>query len=164
MTARRFNSRADWVGVILEVAERTLEENPHSRLRRATTHNISGSHDYWGNAATALFREPQTVEEGLLALELKRVLEIAVANQFRALCDTKLDSIELLNIFGFPMDFGVFLGVLEKLAVRDPQRTAMHKVLMADLVLEKTDMSLTRFMTEHCLAPGCTGEEWCANI
>lgn len=164
MTPRRFENRADWVSVVVETATDELTKDPNSNLYRAVTCNISGGHDYWGETANELYRRPLTLEEGLLALEMKGVVEKAALNQFRALEGLASVGDVDMDFFGFPMDFSVFMSTLEKLAVRSPLQAVQYKVLANKLTEKASDQPLTTFMTYHCLSFGETGEHWCENI
>lgn len=164
MSARNFKNRADWVSVVVEVAEAELKRDPYSRLMRSTQQNISGGHDYWGESTDQLYRSPETPEEGLLALELKRVLEIASHNQLRYVYQQAISGEISLSLLGFPMDYGTFMGVVKKLAVRNPLLAVRYKIEASRLSEQANGKKLTDFMTDHCLVPGIRGEDYCSDI
>ncbi len=164
MVARVFKDRADWVSVIVEGSERALAENPGDKLIRYTTLNPSGGHDYWGQAAWSVYRAPESLEEGLLALELRSVLERAVSNQLADL-DTALQAGEVsLDLFGFPMDFGMCMSTAEKLAVRNPLAGLQYKVRASQMARRASGLSLLSFLSQYCFSGRIPDVEICDQL
>jgi hypothetical protein len=72
--------RAAYAEVILDRAQALLAASDRADLTHLTRENISGGHGYWDLTTDMLFREPETLEEALLALELRGVLVHAIRN------------------------------------------------------------------------------------
>ena len=164
MRDRTFENRADWVGVIVEAATEELAKNPESVLYRQTNFNYSGGHEYWGDSASEVYRKPKDLEEGLLALELRSVLEKAAGNQFKIIDALAGKEPVQLSVTGMPMDFGLFISTAVKLAVRNPL-TALDCKLHASYIAQKASgLPLTKFLTKYCLWDGSSGEEFCSHF
>jgi hypothetical protein len=80
MQIRTRGVRAAYAEVVLDRARTLLAASERADLTHITRENISGGHGYWDLTTDALFREPETLEEALLALELRGVLVHAIRN------------------------------------------------------------------------------------
>lgn len=150
MPARRFRSRADWVSVIWEGATRDLKDNEGANLIRYVTHNISGGHEYWGDAAWDLYRTPETLEEGLLALELRSVIGRALENQYHVIDQMSKSPNMSLLIFGLPMDVGIYMDMVEKLEARDPFLALEYRLRASMVTTRAAFMSVEPFLKNYC--------------
>lgn len=158
---RQFNTKADYYACILESAEKTLTSDPEDVLHREVTQNISGGHLMWDSGADALFEKPQTLEEGLLALELRKVLEIAIENQLRCLRKQERAGEINWDIFGFSMDYSLLLGSVPKLARRDAHRAMHAKLEMAAIAMRTKQEALPVFIGKRCCGRPEDGEYFC---
>lgn len=161
---RQFPTKASYYTCIVESAEKALTLDPTDTLHRQVTANVSGGHFFWDTGADTIYETPSDLEEALLALELRCVLEAAIKNQLAVVQQQALSKPVKMNLFGLPMDFGLLLGSAVKIAKRDARLALKLKIAMADIAQSATNQSLADFIGYHCLSDHCYGEEYCAMI
>ncbi len=161
---RPFKNRADYYACIIETAQEALERNQTDTLIRAVTPNISGGHYMWDEGADDIFEAPQSVEESLLALELRRVLETAAINQMATVENQARKKPVELGIFGLPMDFGMLSSTLIKLAKKNALLTLQMKIALSEIAMSTDGRTLADFLGTHCLIEHKYGEEYCSQI
>lgn len=159
---RPFSNRVDYYAIIIDSAMRELAEDPTSTLFTQVTANISGGHYYWDTGADELFNRPNNLDEGLLALELRTVLETAIRNQLREVCELAQHSETDLSDFGFPMNFGLLLESVVRMAPQDPVLALQVKIAMAQVTRSVDDRALADFLGCYCLSDHEYGEQYCA--
>lgn len=147
---------------IVESAETALAKDPFDTLTRQVTANISGGHYFWDDGAQKLFESPANLDEALLALELRTVLETAVTNQLREVRRlSRLDEVNL-DIFGLPMDFDLLLSSVTKLASRNVLYTLRTKIDMARITMSADKRSLSDFFETHFQLDSEEADKLCA--
>lgn len=162
--ARIFTSRADYVSVILEAAYRTLENDPDNNLYYCLSYNISGGHEYWGREAQNLYQAPQSLEEALLALELRSVLELGILNQLGKLWLLSGEKPVDMGPFGFPVEVGIMLKYIEKLAMRDATNACMFKMFLSTIAERAAGIPLVEFLYRHSYKGRIPRDIICQNI
>ena len=161
---RQFDTRADYYMCILESAQKALEIDPEDVLYRQVTANISGGHRMWDYCADELFENPKTLDEALLALEMRTVLEFALENQLKVVrCICRSNRVNLNN-FGLPMDFGILLESTLKLAKRNVATSMNTKIEMATIAQRISGCSLADFLSRYCIANHDDGDYYCAQF
>ncbi len=161
---RRFHNRADYVSVIIGYAEGELATNPLSNLMRCLTYNISGGHEYWGDSASAVYKSPATLDEALLALELRQVLETGIQNQLLHLQHIVRANTVERGVFGFRMDFGVFYHYAQRLAHRNVLEALRMKIVGNKITLQATGMSLVEYLYQDCHRGQVSEEDICKDL
>ena len=158
---RQFANHADYYSCIVESAERTLAKDPDDQLHHEVTCNISGGHSMWDKRADDLYQHPKTLEEALLALEMRSVLEQAVENQLKVVrLEARAEPIKL-NLFGLPMDFSLLTGTATKYAWRNVHAAMLLKIEMAKIAHIADRLSLADFLGKYCLSDPDGGDKFC---
>ena len=163
----RYADLVEYYAKIIDGANHLLEKNPFDDLHTEVTANISGGHFGWDCGASKVFQHPETWEEGLLALELRDVLQIAIKNQRRRVRNMANAKILKLGPLGIPMAFDLLLGSVIELANRDPFGALQAKIEMAEIAKCCDGNSLADFIAAHLLSEGAgsnDGDNLCAKF
>jgi len=161
---RQFNTNADYYACIIESAEKALAANSADTLCRQVTPNISGGHYFWDSGADKIFESPNNLDEALLGLELRKVLEVATENQLREVRRiARIKPIDF-DMFGIPMDFGILSSTAIKLAKRNVQLALQVKLEMAKIAAISDGRGLADFLGTHCLINHKYGDEYCSEF
>ncbi len=158
---RKFETRADYYACILEAAERILAKDPFDTLHDEVSANISGGHMGWDQGANSLYVTPKDLDEALLALLLRSVLETAVENQLRAVRVLERSGDISWGFFGFPLHFSLLLDSVPKLAKRNVQLAMQVKLEMAAIAMRTKDYSLPFFIGQLCCDDQEAGDYYC---
>lgn len=159
---RQLSDRVGYYVAIVESAERKLSENPNNSLHHQVMTNISGGHYMWDSGADNLYQHPMTLEEALLVLEMRSVLERAIENQLKIVRTHSRKVPVNLDLFRLPMDFSLLVGTACKYAVRDVHSAMLVKIEMAKIAHIADRRSLADFLGKYCLADPEGGDEYCA--
>jgi hypothetical protein len=107
------------------------------------------------SGANEVYETPKTLDEALLALQMRSILERSVENQLQHMQDLSQAKEIHLNILGFPMDFGFLFGSVVQLARRNVMLALQMKVKMSAITLKVEKLALVEFIDKYCLAdPG----------
>jgi hypothetical protein len=112
----------------LEVASQEMLSDPKSVLHSHTHPNYSGGKHGWEQEIHEIYLHPETLEEWLLACEVKATLEEA----FKRCVDAARTPRDFCGTFITfdPFDIGEVYRLASLLALRDPRHVAASKVMM----------------------------------
>lgn len=159
---QQFADRADYYSWIVESAERRLEKRPNDVLHHEVTPSISGGHAMWDHRADDLYQNPKTLEEALLAQEMRWVLRCSIENLLKVVRVRSREVPVKLNLFKLPMDFSMLVGTATKYAVRDVHSAMLVKIEMAKIASIADRRSLADFLGKYCLFDPDAGDKYCA--
>lgn len=145
-------TRADHYAYIVESAIRAIAADPTATLLNETTANISGGYTYWDDGADVMYASPATLDEALLALEMRDVLIIGIHNQLQKVLQVANHHEQPLSMFALPMDFGLLLSATIKLAWRDRLLALQVKLQMSQIATHFEPAGLSMFIARHCSA------------